>query len=54
MPEISIDIGGVRSVMKNLDPFQANGPDKVQPRFLELMAKEIPARITLIFRVSHH
>ena len=54
MPEINIDIGGVRSLMKHLDPLQANGPDKVQPRFLELMAKEIPARITLIFRVSHH
>ena len=40
--------------MKNLDPFKASGPDKVQPRFLKLMADELSAGIALVFRASLH
>ena len=54
MPEINIDIEGVRRLMKNLDPFKANGPDKVQSRFLKLIAEGLSAGMALIFRASLH
>ena len=47
--EINIDIKG-----ENLEPFKANGPDKVQSRFSKLMTEELSAGTTLIFRVSLH
>ena len=40
--------------MKNLDPFKANGPDKVQSQSLKLMAIKLSAGIILIFRASLH
>ena len=40
--------------MKNLDPFKVSGPDKIQSRFLKLMAEELSAGVTLIFRASIH
>ena len=39
-------------LMKNLYPFKANGPDKVQPQFLKLMAEELSSGVTLIIRAS--
>ena len=54
MPEININIDGVRRLMKNLDPFKASGPDKVQSRFLKLMAEELSAGMALIFTASLH
>ena len=54
MPEIHIDIEGVRRLMKNLDPFKASGLDKEQSRFLKLTAEELSAGMTLIFRASLH
>ena len=50
MPEISIDIEGVRLLMKNLDPFKASAPDKVQSHFLKIMADELSAGMALIYR----
>ena len=40
--------------MKNVDPFKANGPDKVQSQFLKLTGEELSAGMTLIFRASLH
>ena len=54
MPESNINIDGVRRLMKNLDPFKASGPDKVQFRFLKLMADELSAGMALVFRASLH
>ena len=54
MSEINIDIEGVRWLMKNLDPFKASGPDKVQSRFLKQMAEELSAGMTLMFTTSLH
>ena len=50
MPEISIDIEGVRLLMKNLDPFKASAPDKVQSLFIKIMADELSAGMALIYR----
>ena len=54
MPETNIDIEGVRRLMKNLDLFKVNGPDKVQSQFLKLMVEELTAGMTLIFRATLH
>ena len=43
-----IDIEGARQVMKNLDPFKANGPDKAQSQFLKLMPVELSVVKTFI------
>ena len=40
--------------MKNLEPFKASAPDEVHSRFLRLMAEELSAGMTLIFRASLH
>ena len=49
-----IDIEGARQVMKNLDPFKTNGPDKVQSQFLKLMAVELSVVKTLLVKPSLH
>ena len=54
MPEININIEGVRQLMKNLDTFKASGPDKVQSQFSKLMADDLLAEITLTFGASLH
>ena len=54
MPEISIDIEGVKPLMRNLDPYKANFPNKLRSLFLKLMAEERSAGLTLIFRASFH
>ena len=54
MPEISIDIEGVKPLMRNLDPYKANFPNKLQSLFLKLMAGERLAGLTIIFRASLH
>ena len=54
MLEINIDIKCVRRLMKNLDLLKANGPDKMQSWFLKLMAEELSAGMTLLFRASLH
>ena len=54
VPEININIDGVRRLMKNLDSFKASGPDKVQSRFLKLMPNELSAGMALVFGASLH
>ena len=47
-----IDTEGTRQVMKNLDPFKANGPDKAQSQFLKLMPVELSVVKTLLVKAS--
>ena len=48
MLEINLNIEGVKQFMKKLDPFKVKGPDKIQSRFLNIMAEERSVRVTLI------
>ena len=54
IPEINVDIEGIRQLMKNLDCSKPNGPDKVQSWFLKLMAHKLSAGMRLILRASLH
>ena len=52
MANINIDMKGVKQLIKNLDPFKADGSDRLQTQFLKLMAEELSAGMTLILTAS--
>ena len=54
MPPITIDIAGVRKLMKELKPFKASGPDAVHARFLKETCNELAKGMTLLFQASLH
>ena len=52
IPTIQIDILGVTSLLSNLDPHKAPGPDGIPPRLLKETSSSIAPVLTLIYKAS--
>ena len=52
IPTIQIDTLGVTSLLSNLDPHKAPGPDGIPPRFLKETSSSIAPVLTLIYKAS--
>ena len=52
MRPISVTVEGVASILANLDPSKASGPDEIPARLLKDMANDLAALLTLIYQVS--
>ena len=53
MPDIEFTEIGVLKLLQILNPYKANGPDKIHPRILKELAIEIAPSLNLIFRKSY-
>ena len=54
MPDIFVDVNGVRILLKELNPFKAAGSDGIESRFLKEAADEIAEGLTLVINASLH
>ena len=52
MRPISVAVEGVASLLSNLDPCKASGPDGIPARFLKDMANDLAPSLTLIYQAS--
>ena len=52
MRPISVAVEGVGSLLSNLDPYKASGPDGIPARFLKHMANDLAPLLTLIYQAS--
>ena len=52
MRPISVAAEGVASLLSNLDPCKASGPDGIPARFLKDMANDLAPLLTLIYQAS--
>ena len=52
MSEIFITKDGVETLLKNLNPNKASGPDEQSPKLLKELHKEIAPILTTIYRSS--
>ena len=50
--DISINVSGIKKLLKQLNPTKASGLDDMSPRVLEEVATEIAPSLTLIYRAS--
>ena len=50
MKPISVAVEGVTSLLANLNPSKASGPDGIPARFLEDMANDLAPSLTLIYQ----
>ena len=53
MPNIQFTTNAVEKLLANLNPSQANGPDRIPTRILKLAAKELSPVITFLFQQSY-
>ena len=52
MPEININVAGVKKLLKELNPNKASGPDGISSRFLKETGNELAPGLTLIMQAS--
>ena len=52
MRPINVAVEGVASLLANLDPSKASGPDGIPARFLKDMANDLAPSLTLIYQAS--
>ena len=52
MRSISVAVEGVASLLANLDPCKASGPDGIPARYLKDMANDLAPSLTLIYQAS--
>jgi len=52
IPELEIQVGGVRKLLEGLNPSKAAGPDEIPARLLKNLAEELAPAITAIFMIS--
>ena len=52
MPDIVVEVNGVRKLLQNLNPRKASGPDKIPSRLLKELATELAPALTLLFNRS--
>ena len=52
MRPISVAVEGVASLLANLDPSKASGPDGIPARFLKDMANDLAPSLILIYQTS--
>ena len=50
IPSLSIDICGVLSQLRRLNPNKAHGPDELSSQLLRLVAEELAPALTIIFQ----
>jgi len=51
---INVDMHGVKSLLDNLDPHKATGPDNIPAHLLKLLSSELAPVLTMIFQASLH
>ena len=52
MKPFNITTNGIRKLLKNLNPYKAQGPDNLSPRILKELADEISPLLQLIYTKS--
>ena len=52
MKPFNITINGITKLLKNLNPYKAQGPDNLSPRILKELADEISPLLQLIYTKS--
>ena len=52
IPDIQINVGGVKKLLNNLKPNKASGPDNIEARFLRITSDQLSPALTLIFQAS--
>ena len=54
MPDIVVNLAGVRKLLKDLNPNKASGPDGISSKFLKELGNEIAPGLTLVMQASIH
>ena len=52
MQPINITLNGITKLLKNLNPYKAQGPDNISPRILKELADDIAPLLLLIYKKS--